>query len=723
MNHTELIDKLLRELNTRVGIVNIYDKDQQSMMSEILTEWGEFDAKKIIFEFLTEADPNKNDDRYVSIGYGRYKEKGKEDDEEAPTYEKDDRGNYVKLDKKDSDGGDDKPKVNIFNKDYNKRKEPKEEPKEITKAEKVEKVTKVHKESEQLSKSIYGDDLNKPTLQKSVTSDEIINRGYERDKYYTAPGNAGSAFNEVISNEVALILKENPDLSEEQLTSIIYHRFGKSKLAQQQAEKTRVESPSKKKTGIVPEGVEPHIWRSCIIAARSGKAKYDRASKGVKKAQQEIGFGSDTTTMTFGGTSRNEGKKNKADSRTPDDVVPDLEALENEIDNANAIFVYDEELDKMVEIPKDVMKEWVASSGGGENAADTAVITKDENGNLIYDGWSDKKGLNDLQGNSTLNDDYTKQSKNVDSLLKSKQIDEQVAENAKIIIQEQQKKSEEIESEYDNAPKKEAEYFRTLSGQPREKVIEILKAQEKGYDEAGTKNHVRKAMEYFKVDTHEELLDKLIEDSKGKSSKDRMKIITRAAIEYKKALKSDGEEIPAGLDTKQILSNARKKALDLQRETVDRLNQLQGKTKSGKTKQLGDMLGFQETIDFLHIDKIETPSSDKDYKSFLKRNTQLVMAGVAVKPENIKNCLGVKNLSDYEDNFEVITEEKFITDRDKESGKEYITGKTVLIYAVNKEGTKTYVGEKAYRSKSGKTGKTSNTIKWSKEMQTCFDSN
>ena len=427
--------------------------------------------------------------------------------------------------------------------------------------------------------------------------------------------------------------------------------------------------------------------------------------------------------MAFGGTSRNEGKKNKPDSRTPDDVVSDLEALENEINNAKAIFVYDEELDKMVEIPKDIMKEWVAGSGGGENAADTAVITKDENGNLIYDGWSDKKGLNDLQGNSTLNDDYTKQSTNVDSLLKSKQIDEQIAENAKIIIEEQKKKSEEIENEYDNAPKKEAEYFRTLSGQPREKVIEILKAQEKGYDEAGTKNHVREAMAYFKVDTHEELLDKLIEDSKGKSSQNRMKIITRAAIEYKNALKLDGEEIPAGLDTKQILSDARKKALDLQRETVDRLNQLQGKTKSGKTKQLGDMLGFQETIDFLHIDKIETPSSDKDHKSLLKRNTQLVMAGVAVRPQDIKNCLGVKNLSDYEDNFEVITEEKFILDRDKENGKEYITGKTVLIYAINKEGTKTYVGEKSYRSKSGKTGKTSNTIKWSKEMQTCFDSN
>jgi len=106
MDYTQLIDKLLRELNTRVGIVDIYNKDQQSMMSEILSDWGEYHAKQIIFEFLTEAEPNKNDDRYQSVGYGRYKLKGKEG-ENDPTYEKDDKGNYVKLAQKDGEGGGD----------------------------------------------------------------------------------------------------------------------------------------------------------------------------------------------------------------------------------------------------------------------------------------------------------------------------------------------------------------------------------------------------------------------------------------------------------------------------------------------------------------------------------------------------------------------------------------------------------------------------------------
>tara|TARA_R110002096_G_scaffold30721_6_gene91323 strand:- start:4527 stop:6794 length:2268 start_codon:yes stop_codon:yes gene_type:complete len=754
MDYKELVHKLVNELSFRVGIPNVKDKTHQSIMSEILSEWGEFEAKQRIFEFLTEKDEKTpEDEKYKNTGGSGYVKT-----QDYDKWKADPKGDFEKFTKEgpgvykamedDSKGGEEKEEKEQGKslKDTSYQKIVKNEKKvqdkldkedgdkedgesekgtpskKLSKEEDKQRVTKIHQESEKLSKKIYGEDLNTSTLQNSVTSDEIINKGYERDKYYTAPGNTGSAFNELLSNEITIVLSNNPNLSEDELTSILYHRFNNTKLAKQQSTSTKVESPTKKLTGVVPDGVEPHIWKSCIIAARSGKAKSDRATKGTKVAQEQVGFGSDTTTLTFGGTSRNEGKKGKANSKTPDDVITDLEALENEIKKSKSVYVYDDELGKMIEIPKDVITKWVASSGGGENAADTVVLTKDENGNVIFDGWSDKKGLADLQGNSTLNDDYTKQDTNVDTLVESGQIDTSTSETAKQIISDSKKKSKEIEDSYSDAPKKEAEYFRTLSGEQNEQVVQLLKDQEAKYSDDGTTNHVRNAMEYFKVDTHEELLDKLT-DGNEKTSADRLKIVTRAADVYRKNLRAKDEEIPPGLDTKQILSDTRKKALDLQRETVDKLNEHSGKTKSGKTKRLGDMLGFQETIDFLHIDKIEKPKSDNDYKSALKRNTQLVMGGVPLKPKDLKDCLGVDNLTDYEDNFEVITEEKFIMDRDKESGKNYITGKTVLIYAINKgENKKTFVGEKSYRSKQGKTGKTGNTIKWSKEMQGCFDS-
>ena len=53
-----------------------------------------------------------DDDKYVSIGYGRYKLKGKEDDDNADVFTKTDSGQYVKsADQKSDDdkGGEEKP--------------------------------------------------------------------------------------------------------------------------------------------------------------------------------------------------------------------------------------------------------------------------------------------------------------------------------------------------------------------------------------------------------------------------------------------------------------------------------------------------------------------------------------------------------------------------------------------------------------------------------------
>ena len=55
---------------------------------------------------MNEAD----DDKYVSIGFGRFKLKGKEDDDSADVYAKTDSGEYVKsADQKSDDDGGEKP--------------------------------------------------------------------------------------------------------------------------------------------------------------------------------------------------------------------------------------------------------------------------------------------------------------------------------------------------------------------------------------------------------------------------------------------------------------------------------------------------------------------------------------------------------------------------------------------------------------------------------------
>lgn len=69
------------------------------------------------------------EDRYTHIGYGKYKEKGKEKDPNSPTFTKDDSGKYIptKGDKAakggDSSAEKDAPKVNIFDKPKSDKKD------------------------------------------------------------------------------------------------------------------------------------------------------------------------------------------------------------------------------------------------------------------------------------------------------------------------------------------------------------------------------------------------------------------------------------------------------------------------------------------------------------------------------------------------------------------------------------------------------------------------
>ena len=555
-----------------------------------------------------------------------------------------------------------------------------------------------YESAKQKVKEIYGDDGK--LLQNSETSDAALNNGYQEGAEWVAPGNAGSNFNENMSNEAALIIEKYPDINESELASIIFEKSRNTKLGKQQ-KSTTVESPSQKNRGEIPSDIptsERDLYRASIIAARSGVTKSKRATEGTKLAQEKVGFGKETKTSSFGGTTK------------------DLENLKNKIDSAEKIYVTDD--GKVIEVPKDVMQEWVAGSGGGENASDTAVITEDENGNLIYDGWSDKKGFNDIQGNSTLNDDYTKQTKNIDSLEKSGRVSKEDSKKAKSIVEDSKKRSAEIEKNYNKASFQEGKFLGTYKGEDKARLVDHLKKQEDGYKTAGTKNHIADAMKKYGVESHEELLDKLTEEAgSGKSSANRLKVISRLAGAEKKFQKASGNEVPDGLDTNKIISKAREEALSLQRETHNKLNEITGKTSTGKEKPLGDIVGFQETIDFLHLDKIKE-ADEGDFKQVLKRNTQLVMAGKDVPPKTIKKCLGVDNLKDAEDNFRVVTDEKIIKNREQT----VTTGKVVYIYAVDqKDGSKKFIGEKRYRSKAGITGKTSNTIQWSPDMQKCFD--
>ena len=104
MDYKEIIDKLVRELSFRVGIPNIHNKEHQSIMSEILSEWGEYDIKEVIFNHLNE--------KQTSMDFGKdetFTARKKDTGETSVFKSKEARDNAIeagtheKIDKKDDE--------------------------------------------------------------------------------------------------------------------------------------------------------------------------------------------------------------------------------------------------------------------------------------------------------------------------------------------------------------------------------------------------------------------------------------------------------------------------------------------------------------------------------------------------------------------------------------------------------------------------------------------
>jgi len=222
MYYKKLIDELLHELSYRVGIPNIYNKEHQSIMSEILTEWGEIEAKYNIMNFLNEAEPNKNDDRYVSVGGGYYKYKDKEG-EDDPTYKKDKTGNYVEVEKGDSPA-DTKDQTNNFSKDPSVKQKVKKEDetrKEIEAKKSGKSTKKLSKQDIELNrlKSLPQDELRKidhdtTDTQLNMTKTEAELQAKQKGSKDVGAGTAESRAGEAMVHKGLRLLKEGKSIQE-----------------------------------------------------------------------------------------------------------------------------------------------------------------------------------------------------------------------------------------------------------------------------------------------------------------------------------------------------------------------------------------------------------------------------------------------------------------------------------------------------------------------------
>ena len=100
-------NKILKEWSYRVGVIKPNNSRHLYHLNKILEERGwPYQVIEEVIKNLSEQE----DDKYVSIGYGRYKEKGKEKDSDADVFVKTDAGKYVKSSDQKSDDKPEKPK-------------------------------------------------------------------------------------------------------------------------------------------------------------------------------------------------------------------------------------------------------------------------------------------------------------------------------------------------------------------------------------------------------------------------------------------------------------------------------------------------------------------------------------------------------------------------------------------------------------------------------------
>jgi hypothetical protein len=318
------------------------------------------------------------------------------------------------------------------------------------------------KELERIQNELYPKTKNGELvlLSENPSAQNAFNKGYVQGSWWVAPGNAGSCFNENGSNEGVKILEKYSDMSEDDLARIMHNKFCPTKLGSEQkkvAGKTRIVVP--------PDIKNKECYQSCVIAARSARTKFNRQQEAVAKAQEK-GFGKTSKIYTFGGTQTKVGKTNSELDTTPNGVKGDKQ---NMIDIATAVpdngkcFIYDRGTGITFEVPRQKLVDWIAAGGGGENAADTVVMSVDENGNIVYSGWSDKKTLKDIQGNSTLNYDFVQNKNRLNEMLSSGLIDEKTHKKAIAILDENLKAITEIESKYKTVSAVNAKHFSEIT--------------------------------------------------------------------------------------------------------------------------------------------------------------------------------------------------------------------------------------------------------------------
>lgn len=709
MYHTKLIDKLLRELSYRVGIPNIYDKEHQSIMSEILSEWGEYDIKEKIFEFLNEDDkidaetPVDYQDKEGNKQQTTYKN-AMSSDKESPQYKA-----AIKL-KKDGPKQDDSVSKSSVektlgpNSDFAKKSKEREE--RVNDKEKESKTSDDSSEETNTKNPAFNTESTKPQNGKVSDIDDEYSDGdikqlaleygtKNKEKFKPAPGNAGSMMGEILSGEGFFHLDENPDLSDDELTQKLYDQIEDTKLGEENGGNKKPNSRGKY------AGKKEDLWKKCESIARSAKTKHQENQKGIDRLESEGKITKPVKVRNFYGHEKSISQQVKL-----------IESINGPIYTKEGI-----------EVPKEVVIDLIKKSGGGENPSDTSTITIDKDGKALVTFHSDKLSTSDIQANSTPN----KESEQAKELIENSNLTDIQKQDLISTISDGQRKLEEKEEQLKSAANEPARQM--TNGD----VSKILDGAKKDVDKDG---NPQKDKTSTKIKTsltqrgkpHPNIVKYLPEQDEPHTEEQLFKAYLEYMGDDDKEEEPTGDQVTLlfrvgaqqGYDISKDLSRIRKESLDVQRDTHKKLNETFIALPNGKQVPMGDYIEGQNLIEKLHLNVMDGEKNESGvgkYPGLFNLN----MGGTLVEADELKKCIDVDGTGDFIENFEVGTpgDGEEVTKNTKTGA---ITGRNIFVFAVTKGGKRIKVAYKTQRSKSGQSGKLNTTYQWDKGIQDCFKS-
>ena len=535
----------------------------------------------------------------------------------------------------------------------------------------------------------------KPGELKQTGDYEIKNLGlkYGYSKvegvFKPAPGNAGSMLNEIISGEVANILQENPNLSEEELMDTLMNQFGETKLFKQNKGSQR--AGGIKKTEI-PEGKNPGQYSKLLIAIRAGKRKHKKAMDAASKNNFE----------------NSQVKNYYGHKESFKSMINDLEGKEVIGPNGKPV-------------PMEEAIELINSGGGGDNPSDTATLVFDSKSNkVIMLFHSDKDSTDAIIAQSSLRAEAKANEKNIDNLVEQGKITEEEGEQIKGAQIELIEEREKIENELKTVGAEPAKFF--LDKVPMSEVVKSATSDEgpDGPDKSKTSTKVKSALNnknlksYLTSDnpTEEEKMEafmKMMSDENREVEPTEAQITLMDRLNRRYASKG-------APDVDEKIEEIRNRTIQIESDYIKQNDSIKMDV-DGKEVGLGTFLEANTIFKQFHLEAIDEQSETgvHKYPGMFETNH----AGLAVDGEVLKKCMpGINNKNDLIKNFEVgdAVEQKGVSGTQK--GR--TTGSKRIVYAVTADNKKIPIGVKVARSKTGKLGKLQTVYQWSPEFKKCF---